>query len=144
MKRFRLIQQNKKSAITYRGLYLISRLTMVSCIAILMMVLVSWRINQVASAAGVNDNGISSVVRLIPAQAPLTASSCDYQGTVLGNNPIGYWRLDETSGTIVANISSLGSVVNGTYVGGVSLAGNGLVVAEGTSDELKASIGNQS
>ncbi len=43
-----------------------------------------------------------------------------YQDVVLADNPVGYWRLGETSGTNAKNIGSNG--IDGTYGGGFTLA----------------------
>jgi type II secretory pathway pseudopilin PulG len=42
-----------------------------------------------------------------------------YKSVVLGDSPVGYWRLDETSGTTAKDSSGNGN--NGTYSGGVTL-----------------------
>jgi hypothetical protein len=47
----------------------------------------------------------------------------DYRDEVLGDNPIGYWRLDETSGTTAADASGNGH--NGAYQNGVTLGAAG-------------------
>ena len=65
--------------------------------------------------------------RLICAGA-LTLSAliarADYQSTVLSQGPVGYWRLNETAqppnNATTPNLGSLGSSVNGTYVGSPS------------------------
>ena len=46
----------------------------------------------------------------------------DYQGTVLSQGPVGYWRLSETTApapiiTNAANLGTLGSADNGIYGG---------------------------
>lgn len=43
-----------------------------------------------------------------------------YQNIVPADNPVIYWQLDETSGTVATNYSSYGTINNGTY-GGTSL-----------------------
>src|SRR5271169_5577713 len=58
---------------------------------------------------------------LLAAAAALPARA-DYQSTVLSQNPVGYWRLNETTQpsppiTSAANLSSLGTGENGTYEG---------------------------
>jgi hypothetical protein len=51
------------------------------------------------------------------------AAQATYMETVMANNPIGYWRLGETSGTTVNNSGSAGSALNGT-AGSTMLLGN--------------------
>ncbi len=46
---------------------------------------------------------------------------------ILGLGPVGYWRLNELSGTVAEDIGSGGN--NGTYVGGVTLGVNSPVPA---------------
>lgn len=47
----------------------------------------------------------------------------DYDTEVLADSPVGYWKLDETSGTTAAD--SVGSA-NGTYTGGFTLNQSGI------------------
>ena len=46
----------------------------------------------------------------------------NYRSVVLGDNPVGYWRLDETvpPGTTATNLGSLRAGGNGTYFAGAS------------------------
>ena len=53
-----------------------------------------------------------------------------YHEMVLAEQPIAYWRLGETSGSAAMNSSSLGSALNGTYLGGVSLGSPGLLAGD--------------
>lgn len=66
-----------------------------------------------------------------------------YRDVVLADSPIGYWRLDETSGTIAADAS--GNGLDGTYIGGPTLGqlplintGNS-VSFDGTDDYIEVS-----
>ncbi len=43
------------------------------------------------------------------------AAQADYMDTVLAGNPLGYWRLDETTATTAANKGSTGTTGTGTY-----------------------------
>lgn len=45
----------------------------------------------------------------------------NFRRAILADNPVGYWPLEETSGTAAANIAET-ATGNGTYTGGVSLA----------------------
>ena len=58
--------------------------------------------------------------------APAPTSSASYATTVLADNPIGYWRLGESSGTTAADGSGHG--LNGSYVGGVTLGQPGALM----------------
>ena len=48
---------------------------------------------------------------------PLESS---YSGQVIESQPLAYWRLGETSGTVAANSGTLGASANGTYQNGVT------------------------
>ena len=77
-----------------------------------------------------NNTNPTTLLRLSPKISSRFASGCDYQTKILTDNPIAYWRLGEISGTTAVNIGSLGSAVDGTYQGGVSLGVNGLLAGE--------------
>jgi len=51
------------------------------------------------------------------------ASAGFYKSEVLADNPLGYWELDETSGTTALDSSGNGN--NGTYVGGITQGTSG-------------------
>src|SRR5262249_49838587 len=53
-----------------------------------------------------------------------TAPQSSYAQTVIGDAPVGYWRLDETSGTTAAKAA--GTANNGTYTS-VTLGAPGLL-----------------
>src|SRR5437867_5547363 len=57
-----------------------------------------------------------------------TGSTADYSTTVLGLNPIVYYRLNETGPQVpadmVTNIGTLGSAANGFYLGTVGMPEN--------------------
>lgn len=63
------------------------------------------------------------VVLTVAAELALTAAPCYassvYSDAVLADNPVGYWRLDETSGTTAVNLGSAGAASNGIYTGAV-------------------------
>ncbi|MFL9460920.1 MULTISPECIES: LamG-like jellyroll fold domain-containing protein [Scytonema] len=50
-----------------------------------------------------------------------------YQGEILLDNPIAYWRLGEITETIADNLGSLGSAVDGTYSGSPLFGISGLI-----------------
>src|SRR5213082_1610838 len=53
---------------------------------------------------------------------PLESS---YSGQVLESQPMAYWRLSETNGTVAVNSGTLGATADGTYQNGVSIASAG-------------------
>ncbi len=75
------------------------------------------------------------------AQGPVLAASV-YEQTMLSLNPVGYWRLGETSGSTAADAS--GNSNNGSYVGGVTLGqagalpfdSDGAAFFDGTNDHV--------
>jgi hypothetical protein len=56
----------------------------------------------------------------------------DYESTVLGLDPIGYWRLNETDGDTAENLGSAGSDLNGLYNFGVQGVDGPDALADGT------------
>jgi hypothetical protein len=71
-----------------------------------------------------------------------TPARADYSSTVLGQNPVGYWRLNETTlplpGPLLAtNIGSAGSRGNGAYIA----ANRGVFPGAIVSDPSNASVG---
>lgn len=69
--------------------------------------------------------------------------STAYTGTVLNDNPIGYWRLGEPSGTTAYDAS--GNGYHGTYNGGFTLAQAGPIVSDNnTSTLFNGTTGNVS
>ncbi len=63
--------------------------------------------------------GILLAAAVVVAAAPF-AAAVPYDTVVLGDNPIAYWRFDETSGTAAADAT--GNLHDGTYLGGYTLA----------------------
>ena len=55
------------------------------------------------------------LVAALAAIGSATAQAGSYPSTVLADNPAGYWRLGELSGTTATNLGSLGAGANGTY-----------------------------
>jgi hypothetical protein len=75
-------------------------------------------LNSINSRLGVSLGG--AIVLALFAALPARA---DYQSAVVAQNPVGYWRLNETTPphppiTTAANLGSLGATGNGTYNGG--------------------------
>jgi hypothetical protein len=66
------------------------------------------------------DSGASDAAPDVPLP-PLTP----YAQTVLADDPVAYWRLDEISGTTARDFSGHGNA--GTYIGGVHLAAAGAI-----------------
>lgn len=69
------------------------------------------------------------------------AGNSTYAAAVLADKPIGYWRLDETSGTVAKDISGAGH--DGTYAAGVALGSAGAVVGEGAAINITTAPGTQ-
>ncbi|MEM7018462.1 MAG: LamG domain-containing protein, partial [Pseudomonadota bacterium] len=62
------------------------------------------------------------------------AANPAYEAAVLADNPVAYWRLNETSGTDADNLGALGAAVDGTYQNGVVLGAIGAVVGDFAAD----------
>ena len=62
--------------------------------------------------------------RLLPLLVLISAVACcataraDYASAVLADNPIGYWRLNETATDTAVNAGTSGTDLNGTYING--------------------------
>jgi hypothetical protein len=74
--------------------------------------------------------------------APASAPAGPYYTAVIADSPLGYWRLNETSGTVA--VDSSGNGRDGTYNGGVTLAaagalaeGNVAAAFDGTNDYVQ-------
>ena len=74
-----------------------------------------------------------------------------YVGTILADNPLLYWRLNESSGTSVDNLGSVGDILDGTYVNAPTLSqpgaigdGDKSVNFDGNSDYAMINSGNSS
>ncbi|MEZ5902634.1 MAG: LamG-like jellyroll fold domain-containing protein [Alphaproteobacteria bacterium] len=50
---------------------------------------------------------------------------------IISDNPVGYWQLNETSGTVFDNVGSVGSNIDATSTGGPTLGVNALYAAGG-------------
>jgi len=80
---------------------------------------VSVNITATNTAAG-RDVSRSGIIRaVIPKDNIANSPYNSYQNTILADNPIGYWSLNETSGTTALDIS--GRNANGIYAGGTNL-----------------------
>lgn len=56
-------------------------------------------------------------------------SGLSYQGVILGDKPVAYWPLNETSGTLANDLS--GNGYNGTYEGAYTLSASGVELSGG-------------
>jgi concanavalin A-like lectin/glucanase superfamily protein len=67
-----------------------------------------------------------------------------YQDEVLADNPIGYWRLGEASGTLANNLGSLGNPGDGTYsnTGALTLGEPGALVGDADTSVLFSAAGD--
>lgn len=70
----------------------------------------------------------------IIALCPIHVIAADYATTVLNDNPIGYWRLGETTGTIAFDASP--NNLHGVYVGGASLGHPGGIPSDSDTSTL--------
>jgi hypothetical protein len=64
------------------------------------------------------------------AAAPSIAAKT-YSATVLADHPVAYWRMDETTGTAMADAS--GNANNGHYVGVYTLGQHGAIAGDGSA-----------
>lgn len=69
------------------------------------------------------------------------AGGSKYAAAVLLDNPIGYWRLDETSGTVAKDISGGGH--DGRYAAGVGLGGTGAIAGDGAAISITTAPGTE-
>lgn len=77
-------------------------------------------------AAEISRNSLQDLVTLAQTTAQgakdtLLAGQEDLGTAILADNPVVFFRLDETSGTVAINLGSGGAALNGTYQGGVTL-----------------------
>lgn len=97
------------------------------------------------------DNSRSTLENLISlaetttqgAKSSLQSNQQDLGATILADNPVVYYRLDETSGTTATNLGSGGATLNGTYQGGVSLESGALTFSlDNESVRFNGTTGN--
>jgi len=91
---------------------------------------ISQSITTIQSTQNAN-TAISDVINLAVStattgQTELLINQEDIGNIILADNPVVYFRLDETSGTTATNLGSGGAALNGTYNGGVTLNAGGL------------------
>lgn len=72
------------------------------------------------------------------------SSTVGLQSQILSGSPVAYWQFDETSGTTLTNLGTLGSAVNGTIENGVDLNVGGIYTHDdsamnfdGTNDRIQ-------
>lgn len=85
----------------------------------------NWFIGRVDEAAIYGYALTSSQVATHYNRAVATSPVATYQQTILADVPLGYWRLEETSGTTASDLGSLAH--NGTLNGGITLAQTGAI-----------------
>jgi hypothetical protein len=69
----------------------------------------------------------SAAGQTAPTPTPAPTAAPGYRASVLADHPVGYWPMDETSGTVMADASGHG--LNGAYAGNVGLARTGPIKA---------------
>jgi hypothetical protein len=70
---------------------------------------------------------------LIAGAMPASAAVTAYRNLILGDNPIAYYELDETSGTNAANSSTLGAAQDAAHTGTITLGQTSAPAFLGTS-----------
>src|SRR5690348_5065061 len=65
------------------------------------------------------------------ATAASTAAAKTYSATVLADHPVAYWRMDDTTGSTMADIS--GNANNGRYAGIYTLGQPGAIAGGGST-----------
>ena len=115
-----------------KGLLRFIQFLIVVVLALAITTLSLLSLDQIATAQA-SSHDIATHLRFSPEINSFFASQCDYQTRILTDNPMAYWRLGETSGITATNIGGLGSVVDGSYVGGVILGQSSLIADENDS-----------
>ena len=77
---------------------------------------------------------------IYPGKVQLTMGGGSYDDEVIADSPSGYWKLNETSGTIAKDYS--GNGYNGTYSGTYTLGASELLTGSGSSTMMNLSNGN--
>ena len=96
----------------------------------------SWSDGPASDASDVADGAVNGDGGAVGTDA----SSSKYAAAVLKDGPIGYWRLDETNGTVARDLS--GNGYDGTYgSAGFSLAAPGAIAGDGTGVSVSNSPG---
>lgn len=96
----------------------------VGLVAMLILISDSWLKSR--TRALVEENARITIERMrVDAENAESLLSPTYASHVLADNPVGYWRLNEASGTTATDISA--KVHNGTYLGGPNINQAGIV-----------------
>lgn len=80
-----------------------------------------------------NTKTLARLFRLAVAAVSLfgaAVQASEYSDRVLLDNPVGYWRLGESSGPTAADIAGSGPTNNGTYTGTLTLGVPGLIATD--------------
>ncbi|MCB9989728.1 MAG: hypothetical protein H6868_10435 [Rhodospirillales bacterium] len=101
-------------------------------------------IGQNIQALKVADDGLTAISRLLnqietealEIRQTMQTLDSNLSELILADDPVAYWRLNETSGVTATNLGSVGTAINGTYTGSPTLgsdplyAGGGDVIPE--------------
>lgn len=100
-----------------------------------------------------NRNGLTRPKRAyedVPRELPNTLTSAQYGGSgvtatlpryaqmIMRHNPVAYWRLDETSGSVAVDTTAFAQ--NGTYIGGPKLGVASPVIGAGTAVTFQSNL----
>ena len=94
------------------------------------------------STGGVNGNGVALRQLATHAGKLEFRVGMDYQNIVLAKNPLIYWRMNESSGTNIDNLGSLGNAADGTYSTNYSFGAAGPLAANGGDSDNGITISN--
>src|SRR5438876_10051446 len=64
----------------------------------------------------------------VPSTAATPTSPPSYRASVLADHPVAYWRLNETTGAVMADVSGNGN--DGAYAGAVTVAQPGALASD--------------
>ncbi len=92
---------------------------------------------------GLNGQGIEAGIYDYDTASSEEIACADYASTVLADDPTGFWRFGEPSGTTLLDSSGQVPADNGTYLGGVTLGQPGALVGDPNTAALYDGINDQ-